>query len=234
MPYGMPSIIMKGYFLSALDSILNSDLTPPALNGHRTNLLSTTTYLPDLLTAAGVIPVNHPWDQHLRADWFPPPGQLPPSAWWPGIQPVEPIAKKGYASAIRANLVLLSNGLPARPFDSYWVCLPWNATNPQHFQVVHMVSPKQITVVVVTPPEPGGYGHVDREPEETYYVKRKQPVAGLEELELWEEGGEEIALYQVLRPTEEGSALTPFAAMRKAVSKKKAATKKTAKKKSRR
>jgi hypothetical protein len=161
MPYGMPSIMMQGPVLEALGKMLNKNFGNTAryknyLKSIKSDLNRAGSRVPDLMVQRGVIAPNSASDQHLRTHWFPDPNlALPTTAWWPGLQPLEPIVKAGYVYAIDENLHLFSQHKKPLRFDSYWVCIEdWDDTDPEYFQVAHTVTDSQITIIIFTPPEP--------------------------------------------------------------------------------
>ena len=210
MPYGMPNILMQGPVLHAMDKLLNKDRKHPSqfearLKVHQANLTSTLTRIPDLMVSGGVIKPGSESDVHLRKHWFPNPAlPLPSTAWWPGLQLIEPVTKRGYANAIQVNLDRIAAGKKPLRFDSYWACIPdWDDTDPEYYQIGYTVTNRQITIITFTPPEPGHtYIPVSQlTPEPVYFTKRPgDERPGLKELDIWiEEDGAPIGLYQVLR-----------------------------------
>lgn len=78
---------------------------------------------------------------HLRSHWFD-----EETGWWPPFQPVAPIYALGLLRTLNASLAAKEPG--ALPIDSYWIV--------GHGQVdmVNLVSPRQVTLLVMTPPPP--------------------------------------------------------------------------------
>ena len=209
MPYGMPNIMMQGPVLEAIDEMLNKDFKNKSkfkahLQSYLASLNSTASYVPDLLVNAGVIGAGSPSDQHIRRHWFPDPNlALPASAWWPGLQPIEAVTKRGYASAVQENLDRMADGKKRLRFDSYWACIPdWDDTDPEYYQVAYTVTPRQITIIIFTPPEPSpaaiALKNLVAEP--VFFVKRPgEEKPGLREVRVWVEAEETIGLYQIWR-----------------------------------
>lgn len=97
--------------------------------------------------------------EHFRADWL--------GSWWRG-KDVEPVLRAGYKAAIeRARDLEL-------PIESLWVC-----ANEGEFQVYISEGPRQITVIVFTPPPGERDGERDHtreqltEDEPIWVVKKK-------------------------------------------------------------
>jgi hypothetical protein len=79
--------------------------------------------------------INDADANHFRADWL--------GTWWPN-KDVEDVLRAGYRAAIeRARDLEL-------PIESLWVC-----ANEGQFQVYICEGPRQVTVIVFTPPPPG-------------------------------------------------------------------------------
>lgn len=103
---------------------------------------------------------------HFKRDWL--------GRWWKDekeVKDVEDVLRAGYRAAIeRARDLEL-------PLESLWVC-----ANEGQFQVYFCEGPRQVTVIVFTPPpeeRPGGQReHTDAplaEDEPIWVVKRKDP-----------------------------------------------------------
>ncbi len=210
MPYGMPNILMQGPVLEDLDTMLNKNFRNKAkfkanLQGYLASLNNTASRIPDLLVNAGVIAKGSPSDLHVRSHWFPDPAApLPSTAWWPGLQLIEPITKLGYANAIQENLNRMSRREKRLRFDSYWACIPdWDDTDPEYYQVAYTVTPRQITIIIFTPPEPKPQLQIpvrNLVPEPVFFVKRPGELKpGLREVRVCVEGEETIGLYQIWR-----------------------------------
>jgi hypothetical protein len=98
---------------------------------------------------------------HFRQDWL--------DKWWSG-KDVETVLRAGYRAAIeRARALEL-------PIESLWVC-----ANEKQFQVYICEGPRQVTVIVFTPPpgerESGGRAHTTEpltEDEPIWVVKKKE------------------------------------------------------------
>jgi hypothetical protein len=205
----MAGMIMQGPVFEALDVLLNTNvkwpsLYKPKLQAHLADLSSASTWLPDLLVREKVIKPGSDSDKHLRNDWFPDPKQpVPTSAWWYGLQRIENVTKLGYISAIQTNLGRISKGKKPLRFDSYWVCVPdWDDSDPEYFQVVHLPTPRQITVIVFTPPEPGiEIVESNLTSEKVFVTKRPGDHATprLRRLQSWTIDDDVIDLYQVWR-----------------------------------
>jgi hypothetical protein len=97
---------------------------------------------------------------HFRQDWL--------ESWWPG-KDVETVLRAGYRAAIeRARDLEL-------PIESLWVC-----ANEDEFQVYICEGPRQVTVIVFTPPPGEREGQRDHtgaqltEDEPIWVVKRKE------------------------------------------------------------
>lgn len=99
---------------------------------------------------------------HFRADWL--------GSWWPR-KDVEDVLRAGYRAAIeRARDLEL-------PLESLWVC-----AQEDQFQVYICEGPRQVTVIVFTPPPPDREGRRDHttepltEDEPIWVVKKKDPA----------------------------------------------------------
>jgi hypothetical protein len=98
--------------------------------------------------------------EHFRQDWL--------DSWWPG-KDVETVLRAGYRAAIeRARDLEL-------PIESLWVC-----ANEDEFQVYICEGPRQVTVIVFTPPPGEREGQRDHthaqltEDEPIWVVKKKE------------------------------------------------------------
>jgi len=77
--------------------------------------------------------------EYLRRYWFD-----VETGWWPAFQPIAPIYALGLLQTLSASLAPKT---PAPlPIDSYWVL------NHNHVEVLNLVSPRQVTLLIATPP----------------------------------------------------------------------------------
>ena len=97
---------------------------------------------------------------HFRQDWL--------GSWWPD-KDVEPVLRAGYRAAIERAREL------EVPIESLWVC-----ANEDEFQVYICEGPRQVTVIVFTPPPGKREGQRDHtgaqltEDEPIWVVKKKE------------------------------------------------------------
>lgn len=217
MPYGMPAMVMKGPVLESLDKLLNDRFWRPRkwLETIHDELMDPSTRIADLMVKYGVLRDGSYAHRHVRLHWFPDDlnGE---HTWWRWIQPIETRTKIAYAHAIELNL----DGRWIVPFDSYWVCVPgWDEDEheddrskadeedddaAEYYQIFHCRSVRQLTVLIATPPEPGGYvvSREERQPEPIFLTRRQfsEPIPeGLEELRCKEVTSEIVCLYQINR-----------------------------------
>ena len=79
--------------------------------------------------------------EYLKRYWFD-----VETGWWPVFQPIAPIYALGLLQTLSASLAPTT---PAPlPIDSYWVL------NHNHVEILNLVSPRQVTLLIATPPPP--------------------------------------------------------------------------------
>jgi hypothetical protein len=106
---------------------------------------------------------------HLRSHWFD-----ETTGWWPPFQPVAPIYALGLLRTLNASLA--SRGPGPLPIDSYWII------GHGHVEMVNLVSPRQVTLLVMTPPPPEpAPGQIHGETAEVWVTTRR---AGRTEAEI--------------------------------------------------
>lgn len=77
--------------------------------------------------------------EYLKRYWFD-----VETGWWPVFQPIAPIYALGLLQTLTASLAPKT---PAPlPIDSYWVL------NHDHVEMLNLVSPRQVTLLIATPP----------------------------------------------------------------------------------
>src|SRR2546425_7541706 len=141
----MPGYISKGCILENLDKACNGpdrDAFYKALNDESQPLF-------EIWKTFGVL--EQQWQKdHLSQHWFNKDG------WWkdlPGIQPVEPIMRRGLIKALD-----LANKPPQfdpsiqikgpLPVDNYWIC------GGRRFQMVMSVNERQVILIILSPEQP--------------------------------------------------------------------------------
>ena len=102
---------------------------------------------------------------HLAQYWF-----NEQTGWWPLFQPVAPI----YGAGLLQTLNLSLAGKTPLPIDSYWVL------NHQNVEMINLVSARQVTLIIATPPPPGTPPGIQGEASEVWVSARRAGVTALE------------------------------------------------------
>src|SRR5262245_41403681 len=133
MGEGVHGTIVKGPVHTAVDAYVNASLDQARAFLAKVDAADTKDKYCDLLVSIGVTPTDA---DYLRFWWY---GQGP-DGFWPWLQPIFPILKKGLIKALRVMIAT------ERPLDSYW--------SPAGFaaHVFIFQSPWQVTRLIVTPP----------------------------------------------------------------------------------
>jgi hypothetical protein len=119
---------------------------------------------------------------HIRHHWC--------AAWWPHSQPVEPIIRRGFITAMEVALRDPKTNRerePHLPIDTYWIFYPGSSTQSvgpggspggqPSVEVAITWSEQQVTLILLSPepPSPGEPGTVD---EPIFVIKRVKPAPG--------------------------------------------------------
>ena len=147
----MPAKLVKGKIFEKIDDWVNDPAATPAARAIiALNQLPNHPLLHVLTHLVPPINLTRVEEKHLRDDWF---DQV--NGWWPALQPIEPIMKRGLIEAL--ELVQLGGiGNTGRPLDTYWMCAG------SEFEVyvtegsTTLAKSRQITMIVSTPPPPTG------------------------------------------------------------------------------
>ena len=83
--------------------------------------------------------------RHYRRHWYDPNWANSTDVWWPGCQPIEPLARAGM---IRAFEEAVTRNLPV---DNYWIGVG------ESFETSISWNERQITRIMLTPPPPPPY-----------------------------------------------------------------------------
>jgi len=93
--------------------------------------------------------------QHIRDQWLDP---ASPTTYFPDDQPIAPTFAGGMLVAVERSL---ADAPDPRPIDSWWIM------NHRKFEVITLVSPRQVTMLLCTPPPrgvpPSGIWHPEAE-----------------------------------------------------------------------
>lgn len=141
----MPTMEMRRFFgkgplLSAIDA-LSAGLDANALLGILPLLESSTEALATLALRFGL--TSRDVARHLERDWF--------GGWWTELQPIEPIVRGGIAQAVRLSLFEPESGAQRKqplPIDALWL------SGVDRVEAGVAASPRQVTLVLFTPPVP--------------------------------------------------------------------------------
>jgi len=77
--------------------------------------------------------------EYLKRYWFD-----AETGWWPVFQPIAPIYALGLVQTLSAALAPKTHA--PLPIDAYWVL------NHDHVEMLNLVSPRQVTLLIATPP----------------------------------------------------------------------------------
>ncbi|MGH9027926.1 MAG: hypothetical protein ACRDWD_17720 [Acidimicrobiia bacterium] len=138
--------------------------------------------------------------EHFRKDWL--------RDWW-RTKHVGELIRQGFLAALR---IAIEDEAHPLPLEAVWVC-----ANEDAFQVYVIRGPRQVTVLVFTPPPPSQAEHVAAEflteHENIWVVKTldedDQRIAP-EEIEVLNEGADPVIIQRRLKfaPTGEGTPLS--------------------------
>jgi hypothetical protein len=84
---------------------------------------------------------------YLRRTWY----DLGVNAWWPWLQPIQPLIRQGLIQAIELASQDPDTGeerKPSLPIESYWI------PGGNQVETLIVVSPQQVTRILLTPPSP--------------------------------------------------------------------------------